>query len=264
MTGDRRVRLSAGDLVVLFNCEGHTLSDVPSTRPDSLERVLQHKTREGAVRYGGEGAVTRIVCGKFALDELQSGPGTLSHLPSLVHIRRQSWPQFSSFSATLRLLAREVRSAEPGSELAARFLTEVLLIQILRVLLNGQGARAHGWLEALRDPPIAAALAAIHERPEQPWSLTSLAAKVGLSRSVFAARFRERTGETPMAYVGNCRLRLASHWLQETDLSVSEVFHRLGYSSAAAFTRAFKRKYRRPPLAYKRDREIDLAEAVMG
>jgi len=128
------------------------------------------------VRFGGGGALTRIVCGKFALDAIEGPPGSLRHLPNLLHIHRKSWPQFASFSATLRLLAKEVRSAQPGSELAARFLTEVLLIQILRVLLNGPHASATGWWQALRDPPIAAALAAIHDNPGQPWSLESLAA----------------------------------------------------------------------------------------
>src|SRR5262249_2241160 len=114
LTGkDRRVRLEPGDLVVLFNAEGHTLCDVPSSRPDPLERVLQHKGAEGIVRFGGGGSLTRIVCGKFALDSLEGAPGSLRHLPNLLHIRRGSWPQFASFSATLRLLAREVRSAPP-------------------------------------------------------------------------------------------------------------------------------------------------------
>jgi transcriptional regulator GlxA family with amidase domain len=80
-------------------------------------------------------------------------------------------------------------------------------------------------LQALRDPSVATALAAIHDKPEHHWSVESLAAKAGLSRAVFAARFRERLGVTPMAYVSELRLRLASRWLQETDLSISEVFH---------------------------------------
>jgi len=257
----RRVRLEAGDLVVLFNSEGHSLRDVPGSRPESLERVLQHKTAEGVVSFGGGGELTQIVCGKFALDELQGPPGSLRHLPNLLHLRKESWPQFAAFSATLRLLASEVRSRQPGSELAARFLTEVLLIQILRVLLEGRRTPANGWLRAVSDPPIAAALAAIHDRPQHPWTLESLAAKAGLSRSVFAARFRQRMGQTPMAYVAESRLRLASEWLQETDLSVSEVFQRLGYASAAAFNRAFKRKYRLPPSVFRRDLgSVELAE----
>lgn len=250
----RRVHLEAGNLVVLFNCEAHRLCDAPGSRADPLERIIEHKTPEGGVeRYGGGGARTRLICGKFALDE-HEGPlrGSFKHLPQLLHIRRESWPQFSSFSATLRLLASEVRSSQPGSELAGRFLTELLLIQVLRVILKGHRIPATGWLKALRDPPIAAALAAIHDQPEQPWSLESLAAKAGLSRSVFAGRFRARLGETPMAYVGQWRLRLAGRWLRETDLSVSEVFQRLGYTSAASFNRAFKRQYRSAPSDYRR------------
>ena len=258
----RRVRLAAGDLVVLFNSEGHQLCDGPGARPDHLEQVLQHKGADGVVRFGGGGAPTRLICGKFVLNELEGPPGSLRHLPDLLHVRRDTWPQFASFSATLRLLAAEVRSGQPGSELAASFLTEVLLIQVLRLLLNGRRAPAMGWVKALRDPPIAAALAAIHDNPEKPWSLESLAAKAGLSRSVFAARFRERMGETPMAYLGECRLRLASQWLQETDLAVSEIFQRLGYASAAAFNRAFKRKYRVPPSVFRRD--VGMAELRAG
>ncbi len=252
--GGKRVRLDAGDVVVLFNCQGHRLCDVPSTRPEPLDRVLRYKSGQGTVSFGGGGALTRLICGKFALDEREGPPGSLRHLPELLHVRRDSWQQFASFSAALRLLANEVRSQQPGSELAARFLTEVLLIQVLRVLVNGHDATAKGWLQGIRDPPIAAALAAIHTKPEHPWSLESLAVTAGLSRSVFASRFRERIGQTPMAYVGECRLRLASRWLEETDLSVSEVFQRLGYASAAAFSRAFKRKYGLPPSAYRRDR----------
>ena len=250
----QRARLDAGDLVVLFSCAGHRLCDAPGSRTEPLERVLQFKVAEGVVQgYGGGGAVTRIVCGKFTLDEHEGPPGSFRHLPELLHIRRRNWPQLASFAATLRLLASEVRSPLPGAELASRLLTETLLIQVFRVLLNGRHTSAKGWLQALRDPPIAAALAAIHDKPEHPWSLESLALKAGLSRAVFAARFHARLGKTPMAYVNDLRLRLASRWLQETDLSVSEVFHRLGYASAAAFNRAFKRKYRRPPSTFKRN-----------
>jgi len=249
----RRLRLEAGDLVVLFTSDGYALCDAPGSRLDLVETVLQHKTSEGVVRVGDGGVVTRIVCGEFDLDELEGPPGSLRHFPDPLHVQGGSWPQFGSFSATLCLLAKEVRSGQHGSEQAARCLTEVLLIQVLRVVLTGRQTPAAGWWQALRDPPIAAALAAIHTKPGETWSLESLAAKAGLSRSVFAARFRKRIGATPMAYVAQCRLRLASRWLQETELSVSEVFQRLGYASAATFNRAFKRKFRFPPSAYRRD-----------
>src|SRR5215510_13039550 len=249
----RRLQLKAGDLVVLFHGDGHALCDAPGSRVDPLETLLRRKTSEGAVHFGGGGTFTGIVCGRFSLDDPEGPPGSLRHLPNLLHLPRGSWPQFGTFSAALRLLAHEVGSAQHGSEHAARSLTEVLLIQVLRMLWNRSQAPGTGWWQALRDPPIAASLAAIHDKPGHPWCLESLAAHAGLSRSVFAARFRQRTGNTPMAYVAAYRLRLAYQWLQETELSVSEVFQRLGYASAAAFHRAFKRKYCRPPSAYRRE-----------
>src|SRR5215831_17905224 len=125
---DQRIRLEAGDLAVLFSSEGYALCDVPGSRAHPLETVLQHKTSDGMVQLGGGGALTRIVCGEFALDELAGQPGSFRHLPNLLHLRQGSWPQFASFSAALRLLGSEVRSAQHGSEHAARALTEVLLI----------------------------------------------------------------------------------------------------------------------------------------
>jgi AraC-like DNA-binding protein len=253
MQTGKRVRLEAGSLVVLFGCQPHRLCDEPGSAADPLEQVLKHKTEEGNVEaYGGDGALTRIICGKFGWDEHEGPPASFRHLPQLFQVHRDDWPEFGSFSATLRLLAGEFRSPQPGGELARRFLTQLLLIHVLRVLLNGRRIPATGWLRALRDPAVAAALAAIHDKPENPWSLESLAAKAGLSRSVFAARFRARLGETPMAYVARWRLRVAARWLRETDLSVSEVLHRLGYTSAPAFNRAFKRTYRVAPSEYRR------------
>jgi transcriptional regulator GlxA family with amidase domain len=51
------------------------------------------------------------------------------------------------------------------------------------------GSVATGWLEGLRDPQIAATLAAIHGAPEKPWTLATLACVADLSRSAFAERF---------------------------------------------------------------------------
>jgi transcriptional regulator GlxA family with amidase domain len=107
-------------------------------------------------------------------------------------------------------------------------------------------------VQGLRDPQLGAALAAIHAEPERPWSVDSLAAKAGLSRSVFAERFGERIGRTPMSYLAAWRLQIAARRLRETNLSISEILHGLGYGSAASFDRAFKRAHQLSPSAYRR------------
>src|SRR6185503_17634803 len=106
-----------------------------------------------------------------------------------------------------------------------------------------------GWLAAMRDERIGRALAAIHHRPGEPWSVESLAAVAGASRSIFSERFAKLVGMPPARYVARWRMHVASGWLENERASVGEVASRLGYESEAAFSRAFKRFVGGPPSA---------------
>jgi AraC-like DNA-binding protein len=268
-----RVHLLAGDVAVLFDGGGHLVADEPGRRAEPIERVLSRaRNRHAAVhRHGGAGRESRLVCGKFMVDERDGDAAALHQLPALVHITRDRAAQHAAFPATLALLAQEVRSGQPGAERAAALLTESLFIHVLRVVLADHTAddtadhtAGHaadhtaggaGWLAGLRDPQIGAALAAIHAEPERAWTLAGLARRAGLSRSVFADRFHVRLGMPAMAYLARWRLRLAARWLRETRLSVTEILHRIGYASPAAFHRAFKREHGIAPTTY-RQREL--------
>jgi AraC-like DNA-binding protein len=74
-----------------------------------------------------------------------------------------------------------------------------------------------------------------------------------MSRSAFAARFADLTGEPPMQYVTRWRMLLAQIWLEEDDATVGELASRLGYRSEAAFSRAFKRYQGVSPGAVRRE-----------
>jgi AraC-like DNA-binding protein len=248
-----RVSLAAGDVASLFDGAGHRICDSPNSRAEPLERILggvfEHK---GPRKYGGRRPGCRIICGQFSVDEHESGPASLRHLPPLVHIPRENSARVKTFSATLDLLAGEVWHRQTGSERAASLLTEMLFIQVVRVVLAEEEAPASsGWVQGLRDRQIGAALAAIHGEPERPWSVDSLASVAGLSRSIFAERFARRLGRTPMNYLAEWRLQLGARLLRETELSISEIFQKLGFASAASFDRAFKRAHRLSPSAYR-------------
>jgi AraC-like DNA-binding protein len=81
----------------------------------------------------------------------------------------------------------------------------------------------------------------MHERIENPWTVETLAAAAGMSRSAFALRFKELLGETPLEYLTNWRMYKATGLLREGDRKLFEVAKSVGYDSDAAFSKAFKR-----------------------
>src|SRR3989337_2153554 len=72
-----------------------------------------------------------------------------------------------------------------------------------------------GLLGGLAHPRLRLALVAMHERPAQAWSLDTLAAEAGMSRSVFANTFRDTLGCTPGAYLQQWRVALAQRALRQ-------------------------------------------------
>jgi AraC-like DNA-binding protein len=163
------------------------------------------------------------------------------------------------------MLAYETRHLRPGSESLVARLIDMILVRAVRVWIEEQPHNRGGWLGALRDPQIGAALGLIHREPQRTWSVSALAREVAMSRSIFAAKFSSLVGAPPLTYVTRWKLWHASRLLAEENLSVGETALRVGYESEAAFSKAFKRHFGQPPLAYRRGqvqpKHFDLASA---
>jgi AraC-like DNA-binding protein len=142
---------------------------------------------------------------------------------------------------TVQALASEMAEQAPGSEVVATRLAEVLFIQALRAHIALEVKRNKGWLRAIFDPQMGTALTAIHNRVNTPWTVESMAAAAGMSRSAFAARFKELLGQTPLEYVTEWRMQKAMQLLQQRDKKIIDVARSVGYESDAAFSKAFKR-----------------------
>ena len=112
------------------------------------------------------------------------------------------------------------------------------LVEALRLHLDA--SRGVGWLFALADRQVGAAIVAIHREPARRWSVATLAAEVGMSRSGFAARFRQLSGDGPIAYLTRWRMLLAGRRLARGD-PIGVVGRSLGYESESAFSTSFKR-----------------------
>lgn len=175
----------------------------------------------------------------------------LAHLkPEVMHIETvpEHDPQIPTI---LDVMTAELKAKRPGYGVILTRLADVVAAAILRRWVEA-GCDVCGWVEAVRDPKLARVLAALHKDPGRHWSVADMASEMGMSRSVFAERFVELTKTTPQHYLTNLRMRLASQWIGREDLSVDEVADRLGYASAAAFSRAFKRTTGMSPGAVRR------------
>lgn len=157
---------------------------------------------------------------------------------------------------TLALLFAETERLRCGQRILADRLFEVLLIQLLRWLLDhpGQARIPVGLLTGLSHPRLARVLVAMHERPGQAWTLESMAACAGMSRSAFAAAFKVHLGESPAEHLVRWRVALAQGLLSE-GASIKSVAGRLGYASASSLSRAFTQTVGMSPRCWCRQQD---------
>ncbi|WP_310204958.1 AraC family transcriptional regulator [Ancylobacter sp. 3268] len=161
----------------------------------------------------------------------------LGLLPPIVHIAGQAGQ--AALRWAVEEMMKELRERQAGNELILQHLAQMMLVQALRIHLEaGAGV---GWLFALADRQLGAAIRAIHAAPAHGWTLKELADRAGMSRSTFALRFRESVGEPPMQYVARWRMLLASHRLENGSDPVGVIALAVGYESESAFSTAFKR-----------------------
>jgi len=245
----RAVRLDEGDVVLIGSGVGHSLSDHPDTPLAPYRGVLDAMPKRLA-RAQPSPSTTRVLCAKYLFQPV--GPHPLAALlPPLVHLRARDGARHAPLHLLVELLAHEASGTHGGSELVVPRLVDTLLVLVVRAWLEEQPATAGGWFRALRDPAIARALGLLHQQPEKPWSVAELARRVAQSRATFARRFASLVGETPVAYLTRWRLCLAGKLLAETSLSLEEIAPRVGYETAAAFSKAFRRGLAMSPGRYR-------------
>ncbi len=248
--GAEPVRLHAGDLALVPHGRGHLLLSEPGTpslgRVDRLpqEYVTEHYS---VLRHEGPGPTTGLICGVLSMDGPAARP-LLELLPAVVHVAaREDRPWIAD---SLALMASEVATTRAGGEAITTRLADILVIQAVRAWIDDQTS-ARGWLAAVRDPHLGAAVAEVHRDPAAPWTVSSMARHASMSRSAFAARFTSVVGVPAMAYVQAWRMHVAADLLAG-GATVASAAAATGYGSAAAFSRVFTRAAGRPPGSVRR------------
>ncbi len=250
--GRARQRLGPGDMVLYPHGRGHNLRSDPQAKVVDLFDLPRQMVspRYELLSWGGDGEETHAICGAVSVGE-RSAKRLVERLPEMLLLKGDA-PEHAWLFGTIRLMASEAQSLQPGGDTVITRVADILVVQGIRAWLRSDPQARRGWLGALHDPQLGKALALVHRTPTAPWTVESLAAQVGMSRSAFAARFMQQLGEPPMAYLRARRFDLAVDWLEEGALTIADIAQTLGYQSEAAFNRAFKRHVDRTPGAVRR------------
>jgi AraC-like DNA-binding protein len=234
--------LNRGDVVLLPRGDPHHLSG--AGKPGRAIAVA------GAAQDDAPGAV-RWLSGTFTIGDPQASH-LLASLPAVIILRGRGGPALEGLEVARRMLVIEMQSPSQGSAVMVARILDLVFIQILRTWAAGADAEPN-WLAGAFDPQIGLALSALHRDPRHDWTVEELARACSLSRSAFAARFLARVGKPPATYLAHVRLEAATDLLRDTSHPVALVAESVGYTSEAAFSRAFKNRYGMPPARYRRD-----------
>jgi AraC-like DNA-binding protein len=252
--------LQTGDIVFIPSGREHVLCHPDQPGKDTvwlMEEFNGHRNEPLAIGEGHAG--TMVLSVRCLLDAEMARP-LLSSLPTSMLISQGldgAGPEWLRLG--LSFLALESEIARPGRDTLINRLISMFLIECVRDYVEQLPPEANHWLTAVRDPYLSPALAAIHSEPEKAWTVADLASKACLSRSAFHDRFSEVLGMPPLTYLTEHRLRLAAHHLAQQDLGISRISERVGYSSEAAFSQAFRRQYGVSPSQYRK--QLMLREA---
>lgn len=176
----------------------------------------------------------------------------LSVLPSILpELNSDSDGRFGVIDVEVKLLTLEYEHERMGRTAVINHWASIMMIECLRIYIESLPEATNNWLQAIKDPFLTKALAAMHDAPNQSWTIHQLAEVAGMSRSSFAQRFKETVGMPPLTYLIDYRLRLAARYLRLQQNSISRISELVGYASDSTFSQAFKRVYGVSPKAYR-------------
>jgi AraC-like DNA-binding protein len=242
------VHLKTGECFVLPSGRPFRLASDMAVTPIEASLIFPPARAGGVVTYNGGGDFF-LVGSRFGVSGNHAAT-LLAMLPPIVHIRKEA--DQAALRWSVERMMHELREQEPGGALIAQHLAHMMLVQALRLHLSEGQNGSVGWFTALAHKQIGAAISAIHADPAHRWTLQELGEHVGMSRSTFALKFKEKAGETPMQYLARWRMVLAGDRLENSSDPISVIAVSLGYESESAFSTAFKRVMECSPRQYTR------------
>jgi AraC-like DNA-binding protein len=238
--------LYAGDVVVILREQGHQL------RGDSAGSVQPQRDTDMDTAWAcrRDGATAAFISGAFRFEDREHHR-IFSALPPYIHIPAGNARITQWLEETFQFIVREIASFQPGAQSLLNQMSHILFVHAIRTYVAQLPASTGNWVAALLDPDIGMAMSHIHDRPQNRWTVASLANTVTMSRSSFAARFKQLVGQSPLRYLSDFRMTRAATLLANGRTTIKQVAADVGYNSEASFGTAFKQVYGISPGKYR-------------
>jgi AraC-like DNA-binding protein len=260
-TGVPPVFLQGGDFLVFPRPTTYSLASSPDAAITPLTDILinngytvwsPHEKDIGPcqMKYGGGGETTTLVGSVYEFAEPRNP--LVAVLPEMFILRDGEGGVGRWTASILDFILNEAVLLQPGYIAIARQLSILLFLHALRGHIQTSPKDTSGWLRGLSDAHIGKVLANIHRAPQAFWTLRSLAREAGMSRSKFAARFKELVGQSPIEYLTDWRLHLAATRLTDARITIAAVARGVGYKSERVFSNAFKKSLGMAPGRYRK------------
>ncbi|MGJ0120305.1 AraC family transcriptional regulator [Williamsia sp. MIQD14] len=254
-----RLQAGVGDIVILRGPDPYVFADTPDTaltaviHPDGVCRSENGATLPDHMSLGvrtwgnahpGCAPDAEMLIGTYAVE------GEVS--ARLLGAVERATVIGGSDNPLTAVLDAEMSRDAPGQEAVLNRLLDLVLVTGLRSWFDRPDAAAPRWYAAQSDPVVGVALRLIHHNVAHPWTVATLAAAAGMSRSAFSRRFTELVGTAPMTYVTQWRLASAADLFADPARTLESVAHEVGYGSAFALSAAFTRHRGVSPREFRR------------
>ncbi len=251
------IALKPGEIAFLPRGDAHLIGASLDADAKALSTLVKTPIpgELAPVHVGGDGKATRWIVLSATCERHLADP-LLSALPDVMRVDLSNASAFFWLTDALGLTLSASAAPPVGAAAERSRLAELVLIEAISRHVAWLPSGGSGWLAGLNDRFVGRALALVHGRPSEPWTVERLGRHVGLSRSALAERFVLVMGEPIFAYLTRWRLLVAAESLLTTARAIESIAHDAGYESAGAFSAAFKRAFGKPPSIWRKRRRL--------
>jgi AraC-like DNA-binding protein len=226
--------LSAGDVFVIQGSESHEYAD-----PDHLSLINILYRPEQLMFEAGD---LETLPGYQALFVGEASTRHRQPFQSRVHL---SPGYLGHLLAMIDHLDSELAHRNPGFG----FCSTAILMQIVGYLVRAYGQREHPDSKALER--IARTIAHLETRYAEPIHLDDLATMAHMSRRAYMRTFQAATGQSPINYLIQTRIRRAADLLRQREETITKIALETGFDDSNYFTRQFRKVMGQTPRAYR-------------